>query len=51
MKLPLDAQFAVGNQAPKAQDSDVNIPTGSKNLKEEDNQMNSGANAMWKYLI
>lgn len=38
MKLPLDAQFAVENQAPKAQDSDVNIPTGSKNLKEEDNQ-------------
>lgn len=41
MKLPLDAQRAVGNTAPKkkAQDSEVNIPTGS--LVEEENRIYS----------
>lgn len=33
-KLPLDAQSAVGNTAPGAQDSEVDIPTGSEYVTE-----------------
>ena len=51
-KLPLDAQFAVGNTAPEAQDSEVDIPTGSDYATErrerKTNIFWNNLNAVWK---